>query len=87
MQVLHGDDPRSAEQAHSAHDHRGTGSSNDMLTHIRIDQKMEKAIQEIMTNELYKSKSEFIRTAVREKIDEIAKIRDYLTIKLADIST
>lgn len=44
-----------------------------MLTHIRLDSEMENAIEEAMGIELYKNKSEFIRAAIREKINSIRK--------------
>ena len=41
-----------------------------MLTHIRLDSKMEQAIREIVKNELYSNKSEFIRDAIRKSVEE-----------------
>jgi Arc/MetJ-type ribon-helix-helix transcriptional regulator len=46
-----------------------------MLTHIRLDSKMETAIEEILEKELYNNKSEFIRTAIREKIEHYKTVR------------
>lgn len=40
-----------------------------MLTHIRLDAKMEEEIQKVISSELFSSKSEFIRDAIRKSIE------------------
>jgi len=43
-------------------------------TTIRIPKELEEAIQEICKKRGYKTKSEFIRSAIREKIDREKKL-------------
>ena len=41
-----------------------------MITHIRFDQNMEQGIQEMIKNNYFQNKSEFIRDAVRKSLEE-----------------
>ena len=41
-----------------------------MLVHLRLEKQMLEAIDETIKNELYKTKSEFIRDAIRKSLEE-----------------
>lgn len=41
-----------------------------MLTHIRLDEKMEAEISQLLEREMFSSKSEFIRDAIRKSIED-----------------
>lgn len=41
-----------------------------MLTHIRLDKKIEQSIKEIIEIEHFSNKSEFIRDAIRKSIED-----------------
>jgi Arc/MetJ-type ribon-helix-helix transcriptional regulator len=46
-----------------------------MLTHIRLEKPMDDALDSIVEAEYYASKSEFIREAIRDKINLIKRER------------
>lgn len=52
-----------------------------MLTHIRLDSKMEREIQYVVNAELFTNKSEFIRDAIRKSIEsyKTAMAKELLT--------
>lgn len=41
-----------------------------MLTHIRIDKKLDEAIESVLPDTYFKNKSEFIRDAIRKSLEE-----------------
>lgn len=41
-----------------------------MLTHIRIDKKLDEAIESVLPDTYFKNKSEFIRDAIRKSVEE-----------------
>ena len=40
-----------------------------MLTHLRLEKKMDDAISEILPNTFFKNKSEFIRDSIRKNLE------------------
>ena len=41
-----------------------------MLTHIRIDKKLDEAIESVLPDTYFKNKSDFIRDAIRKSLEE-----------------
>ncbi len=41
-----------------------------MLTHIRLDAKMDEAIDTVLAHTYFKNKSEFVRDAIRKSLEE-----------------
>ncbi len=52
-----------------------------MLTHIRIDEKLDKAIDSILPDTYFKNKSEFIRDAIRKSLENYKTLKKLHELK------
>ena len=52
-----------------------------MLTHIRIDKKMDRALDSILPDTYFKNKSEFIRDAIRKSLENYKTLKKLHELK------